>query len=81
MVCSICLLSNRWYQDIRTIKCGHRFHLDCIKKWSSNNYNCPVCRTKILPQKEICHKSLYKYLKNGTPSLKIIHLNAGIEDT
>ena len=42
--CSICFENNyRWY----TLKCGHKFHLHCLKKvepLSSTTRKCPLCR-------------------------------------
>ena len=55
--CSICLESfNGPLYEIEVIlKCGHRFHSQCIRKWeliqfSTNPYNdyyhCPLCKKK-----------------------------------
>ena len=49
--CSCCLnlIKNKdeWINDI----CGHRFHLDCIKKWSevqaTSEKTCPMCRVAL----------------------------------
>lgn len=82
MPCAICLSSKRWYHDTRQLKCGHRFHFNCIYKWSHNNQSCPECRIKILPQKNL---SIYECLlaeKCKHPqnlTLKQVLYKAGIE--
>ena len=53
--CSICL--EELDRNILTIKCGHKFHKKCFRKWETasknkNNINdtnitCPLCRTTI----------------------------------
>ena len=53
MPCAICLESKHWYQEIRKLKCNHKFHLRCIQNWSSINKTCPICRIQILPQKPV----------------------------
>lgn len=44
--CPICLdsISER---KIRTLKCGHKFHDDCINIWKKEATTCPYCRAKI----------------------------------
>lgn len=29
---------------IRQLKCNHKYHIECIEKWLSNNKTCPMCR-------------------------------------
>ena len=84
MVCTICLKSKRWYQDIRILKCGHKFHLDCIIKWTNTNLTCPNCRTIILKQREMNYsdilltsKNIHPYFKSTEELLRF----CGIEDT
>ena len=48
-MCSICLVENPKYRKL-TVRCGHRFHKKCIKKWLKNNYCCPLCREVILDE-------------------------------
>ena len=78
MPCVICFQPKRWYQDIRVLKCNHKFHLDCIKKWSHINPKCPLCNTTILPQKYVSLAYLYKSYK-GQLSIEEVLLDAGIE--
>ena len=47
-ICSICLEE---IQDLECrLKCGHGFHLECIRDWAytHQNNNCPQCRILIL---------------------------------
>lgn len=29
---------------IGTLKCGHDFHVDCVRKWLSIKNLCPICK-------------------------------------
>ena len=45
--CSICL--NEIYEDdLKTTKCNHNFHLECIETWLVSNRKCPLCREKLI---------------------------------
>lgn len=48
MSCSICLCDG----PTCTLKCGHTFHLPCIKKWfvkcKIDNETCPTCRNPMI---------------------------------
>ena len=48
MVCSICL-NNLKSSIFLKSRCGHQYHLDCMKKWMEQKSECPICR-KILPK-------------------------------
>lgn len=78
MPCVICLENKRWYQDIRELKCNHRFHINCISKWSEKNRYCPLCRIEILPQKPISIDQIYLSYKRGV--VKETLSRAGIEN-
>ena len=43
--CSICIETLN--ENIVSLKCGHKFHFNCIKEWIYLNNNCPLCRTII----------------------------------
>lgn len=45
--CSICL--ENYYKDniINALKCGHKYHKDCIDDWINDNNNCPLCRLSL----------------------------------
>jgi len=45
MFCSICL-DNDIELNCGIESCKHRFHFDCIKKWSGVQNTCPECREK-----------------------------------
>ncbi len=43
--CSICLTDLK--KNIKTLKCKHPFHENCINDWIANNNTCPLCRDTI----------------------------------
>lgn len=46
--CSICQEELRVEDtNIVTTMCGHRFHNQCIVKWTEKKPNCPMCRTGV----------------------------------
>jgi len=49
--CPICLDCIEGATNCVITKCGHAFHCDCLMKNASlNGFNCPYCRTSMLPQ-------------------------------
>ena len=49
--CPICLKTNENDDKVyfvKTKKCQHVFHEDCLKKWftSSGDFTCPICRER-----------------------------------
>ena len=56
--CSICM--EELTKNTVITKCGHVFHIDCLNKWLSKNYSCPVCRDPCLEKDgitcSVCHK-------------------------
>eukprot|EP00928_Gymnodinium_smaydae_P067312 TRINITY_DN50278_c0_g1_i1.p1 TRINITY_DN50278_c0_g1~~TRINITY_DN50278_c0_g1_i1.p1 ORF type:complete len:379 (-),score=15.77 TRINITY_DN50278_c0_g1_i1:294-1430(-) len=34
-------------QRVATLRCGHKFHVECIEASSSNSLHCPICRTPL----------------------------------
>ena len=50
--CPIC--NEELTQDVRVLRCGHRFHNECIENALHAGYNnCPLCRTPIVePEQE-----------------------------
>jgi hypothetical protein len=80
MPCVICLKSKRFYQDIRELKCGHRFHLKCIYNWSHLKKSCPLCRIPILKQNQFNIGSyIQAFKRNDTDLMNEIQLQSGIE--
>jgi hypothetical protein len=45
--CSICYDDNEKKQYIK-LKCGHKYHVNCIKEWlKRDNNKCPMCMTDV----------------------------------
>ncbi|KAG8067277.1 hypothetical protein GUJ93_ZPchr0005g14962 [Zizania palustris] len=42
--CVICLEEYKSEDSLGRLKCGHRFHTNCIKKWLQVKNTCPVCK-------------------------------------
>jgi len=42
--CIICLEE---IKKAKKLKCGHSFHLNCLRRWLEQNVVCPTCREKI----------------------------------
>jgi hypothetical protein len=49
-VCSICLNACQENATVRTLECGHTFHMDCIDQWmvGKETPTCPTCRAPLL---------------------------------
>ena len=45
--CSICLENYNKDNIINVLKCGHKYHKDCIDDWINDNNNCPLCRLSL----------------------------------
>lgn len=45
--CVICQDDIEKNDIIRTVKCAHSFHLNCIDTWLSENKKCPTCKYEI----------------------------------
>ncbi|KAH6826819.1 hypothetical protein C2S53_011050 [Perilla frutescens var. hirtella] len=44
--CAVCTEGLRLAAAAKRIPCGHVFHENCISRWLSVNYSCPLCRQK-----------------------------------
>lgn len=42
--CSVCLADFEQGDSLRTLECGHRFHLSCVDQWLFQSGQCPVCK-------------------------------------
>ena len=42
--CNICLAPYEVGEEVRTVRCLHRFHKGCIDQWLRMNAVCPVCK-------------------------------------
>lgn len=47
MKCIICFNNAQPGDEIRSTKCGHCFHKDCIERWLSTKASCPSCRRSV----------------------------------
>lgn len=52
--CTICM---EFLNDYESLKCGHKFHVQCIDEWLQNHEICPVCKTRCIPHFEIITES------------------------
>ncbi|KAK4432439.1 E3 ubiquitin-protein ligase MBR1 [Sesamum alatum] len=46
--CVICLEEYKNMDDVGTLKCGHDFHVGCIRKWLSMKNLCPICKASAI---------------------------------
>lgn len=44
-ICCICL--DKLNNNIKTLPCGHKFHINCLNEWILSNPTCPICRASI----------------------------------
>jgi hypothetical protein len=49
--CPICLGAMLNPRLTETLRCGHKFHRECIDQWTTTNPSCPSCRTSIEPER------------------------------
>tara|TARA_B110000208_G_C11783628_1_gene434766 strand:- start:489 stop:806 length:318 start_codon:yes stop_codon:yes gene_type:complete len=42
--CVICLNNYSFGAEVKILKCGHLFHVDCIDKWLNIVNICPICK-------------------------------------
>ena len=46
--CTICMDYCKEGEEVCELKCGHKFHKDCIIPYLKDyNYKCPICRTEV----------------------------------
>ncbi|CAD6197028.1 unnamed protein product [Caenorhabditis auriculariae] len=45
--CTVCLCDFETGDEVRSLRCTHIFHPDCIDKWLVYNKKCPVCRLDV----------------------------------
>lgn len=44
-LCIVCL--EDLHTNAKRLKCGHMFHLHCLRRWLETNAICPTCRERI----------------------------------
>ncbi|KJE97156.1 hypothetical protein CAOG_07611 [Capsaspora owczarzaki ATCC 30864] len=47
--CAVCLDAFEPEVVVRTVPCGHFFHVDCIDPWLISHRTCPLCKADICP--------------------------------
>jgi len=46
--CSICLSDDTaLLADWRELRCGHQFHMECLRGWLERGRRCPICRSDL----------------------------------
>ena len=45
--CNICLDTYYSRQTITILKCGHKYHKNCLQKWFQKKKTCPICSIEI----------------------------------
>ena len=46
--CMICLKDGDGYDfSLKTLSCGHKFHIKCVNEWTTHRKTCPICRKEI----------------------------------
>lgn len=51
-ICSLCRAEFEDRQQIRTLPCAHFFHIRCVDAWLTFHRKCPVCRIRVLPNRQ-----------------------------
>ncbi|KAL6005808.1 hypothetical protein ACLOJK_006381 [Asimina triloba] len=53
-ICAVCLSGVEVGHEIRELcNCSHVFHVGCLDKWvDQGQLTCPMCRSKLLPQRD-----------------------------
>ena len=47
--CIICREDMALSEGLKKLRCGHVFHLACLRSWLERQQTCPICRNSILP--------------------------------
>lgn len=46
--CSVCLCHYEEGHTVIVLGCGHKHHLECVKRWLITKGTCPLCREKVI---------------------------------
>lgn len=66
--CSICLCDYEENEEIRVLRCHHRFHKECIDCWLRNSVKCPICKRDIDTTEVIRERSSSNFLDSDEHS-------------
>lgn len=66
--CSICL--SKTNKPKCKTKCGHYFHIRCLKEWLKTNVKCPLCRTVVNKGKEDILNMMMDVIREQIESLE-----------
>ncbi|ANM62281.1 RING-H2 finger protein 2B [Arabidopsis thaliana] len=56
--CIVCLSKLKTGEEVRKLDCRHVFHKQCLEGWLQHlNFNCPLCRSPLLPHHHQGHGS------------------------
>lgn len=47
--CIICREDMSLSEGLKKLRCGHVFHVACLRSWLERQQTCPICRNSILP--------------------------------
>ncbi|KAI9113696.1 hypothetical protein K1719_014947 [Acacia pycnantha] len=60
--CRVCLSELQEGDKVRTLKCKHTFHQECLDRWLLQFWaTCPLCRNRVLPEDVVTD---YRRLRN-----------------
>jgi hypothetical protein len=74
--CAICLVEYSAHEKLRTLRCSHHFHKECIDLWLKNNKNCPLCQQNISTATDVRGNAISSINEAGESSLKNEDLNS-----
>jgi len=47
IACAVCLCDFETGEQLRELKCTHKFHSSCVDQWLKINKTCPICKAEI----------------------------------
>ncbi|KAJ8443613.1 hypothetical protein Cgig2_019595 [Carnegiea gigantea] len=57
--CAVCLAEFEKGEIVRVLpKCNHVYHIECIDKWLMRSLHCPICRERVIDQRQCMPKAL-----------------------
>ena len=54
--CCVCLSEFCNAETVRTLRCGHTFHQQCIDEWLKKQAVCPLCKSAVTAVLEVAHE-------------------------